>query len=554
MILCQALLVGALLSCGAGFSCLAAAPEAMDFLLLDPEPATGESLGMVTSIARSPSDESLWIGMDGDGILRIGRNGRRIRYTSASSHLVSDRISQLVFLPDGTLYILADNGQLVRYPSVEGFRPVSGLSCPVSAISPGPGPRLFLSLSDGSVWAGSSASAFQPFCQAAFPAAVIVPASDCLYLGGARAGEIAVFSSDGTQTGRFPGLPLPANCLAVSSSDSLFAGTDNGLYCFSEGNWQPVDIFGESTSRRVQSLLFDAGNRLWIASRAGLSCVDVSKTNVSKSEQFFSEQAFLPRASYIGLDGCLYFGSVRGVAAVSASDGIALAPWTMEPEPQESSPHASALWIIVAAILALSLGIVLGRRIRPRPVVEPVTPVAPATPQQMDPPAPDDSSVQGTPVVQAASVDTESVQVPSRPRVVKPVGPVPPAVSPSELIARVRQLESEPSEGFVSEVLPLIQASLTDPKFSVEDIASALHLSRVHVNRKLQAELGISPSLLIKASRMSVAVDLLLQNEIPVAEIASRTGFSSASYFSSAFREFFGVSPREYLSRPDMRP
>ena len=528
-------------------------PEALDFLLLDPEPATGESLGMVTSIARSPSDESLWIGMDGDGILRVGRNGRRIRYTSASGHLVSDRISQLAFLPDGTLYILADNGQLVRYTSVEGFRPVSGLSGPVSAISPGPGPRLFLSLSDGSVWAGSSASAFQPFCQAAFPAAVIVPASDCLYLGGARAGEIAVFSSDGTQTGRFPGLPLPANCLAVSSSDSLFAGTDNGLYCFSEGNWQPVDIFGESTSRRVQSLLFDAGNRLWIASRAGLSCADVSKTNVSKSEQFLPEQAFLPRASYIGFDGCLYFGSVRGVAAVSASDGIALAPWTIEPESQESSPHASALWIIVAAILALSLGIVLGRRVRSSPVVDPAAPGAPATPQQMDPPSPDDSSVQSAPAVQAASLDADPVQVPARPRTVKSVVPVSPAVSPSELIARVRQLESEPSEGFVSEVLPLIQASLADPKFSVEDIASALHLSRVHVNRKLQAELGISPSLLIKASRMSLAADLLLKNEIPVAEIASRTGFSSASYFSSAFREFFGVSPREYLSRADMR-
>ena len=73
-------------------------------------------------------------------------------------------------------------------------------------------------------------------------------------------------------------------------------------------------------------------------------------------------------------------------------------------------------------------------------------------------------------------------------------------------------------------------------------------MTRVHVNRKLQAALGVSPSLLLKAYRMRLAASLLVANEIPVSEIASRTGFSSSSYFSSAFKDFFGKSPSEYVS------
>ena len=521
----------------------------MDFLLLDPEPVTGESLGDVTAVACSPSDGSLWIGMDGQGLLRIGRNGRRIRYTRTSGHLYSDSVSQLVFLQDGTLYILDSAGALFRYSSVEGFRPVSGLSGAVTALAADASSRLLVSLADGSVLRGSGPADLGPLCQSAFPAAFLVAASDALYVCGKESGEIVAYSlSDGSLLRTLSGLSDPARCLVASSGGRLFAGTDSGLFAFRDGSWRSVDVLDASSSRRVQSLLTDALDRLWVATREGLCCVDVSESNVSKSELFFGGQAFQAMAAASDSEGVLYFGSLRGVAAVPQHASVETLPWVASPEPEQVLRHGPGFWWILWIVLALLLGLCIGRFLSSRQSArpnEPLTaPEAPESLQDVSKPDVSNSLIETPPVVEPT---------PARPKPARQVAPVPPATPPADLVAKVRELDADTPEGFVAEVLPIIRRSLSDPKFSVEDIASELRLSRVHVNRKLQAELGISPSLLIKAFRMSMASDLLLQNEIPVAEIASRTGFSSASYFSSAFREFFGLSPREYLARPDLR-
>ena len=120
--------------------------------------------------------------------------------------------------------------------------------------------------------------------------------------------------------------------------------------------------------------------------------------------------------------------------------------------------------------------------------------------------------------------------------------------APGDLMQLIDRLDHTDGDPFVSAVYDIIKESYSDPKLSVEDIARQLHLTRVHVNRKLQASLGVSPSLLLKAYRMRLASSLLKENGIPVSEIAANTGFSSSSYFSSAFKDFFGKSPSEYVS------
>ena len=124
---------GAFLCCCALAFCLTLVPAfaveedvpSVEFLSLDPEPVTGESLGFATAVVRSPSDGSLWIGMAEKGLLRIGRNGRRIRYTQQSGHLPSDQIKGLCASSDGVIYILDARGQVMRYSSVEGFKSLS---------------------------------------------------------------------------------------------------------------------------------------------------------------------------------------------------------------------------------------------------------------------------------------------------------------------------------------------------------------------------------------------------------------------------------------------
>lgn len=79
-------------------------------------------------------------------------------------------------------------------------------------------------------------------------------------------------------------------------------------------------------------------------------------------------------------------------------------------------------------------------------------------------------------------------------------------------------------------------------------------ISRVHLNRKLK-EFGLEPpSVLIRKCRMKQAARLLAENKVNVSEVAYRIGFSSHSYFSSSFWEFFGLSPKEFVTRLQENP
>lgn len=79
-------------------------------------------------------------------------------------------------------------------------------------------------------------------------------------------------------------------------------------------------------------------------------------------------------------------------------------------------------------------------------------------------------------------------------------------------------------------------------------------ISRVHLNRKLK-EFGLEPpSVLIRKCRMKQAARLLADNKVNVSEVAYRIGSSSHSYFSSSFREFFGFSPKEFVTRLQENP
>lgn len=109
-------------------------------------------------------------------------------------------------------------------------------------------------------------------------------------------------------------------------------------------------------------------------------------------------------------------------------------------------------------------------------------------------------------------------------------------------------------QGFYIEVVKLVERNFTDPAFSVESIAEHFGISRVHLNRKLKAESKESPSEMIKSARMNFAAELLRSGNYSVVEVARKSGFSSAAYFSSAFKEYFHESPSSFLPTSSLNP
>ena len=118
--------------------------------------------------------------------------------------------------------------------------------------------------------------------------------------------------------------------------------------------------------------------------------------------------------------------------------------------------------------------------------------------------------------------------------------------APEEVYASEPPIEQhlavDPS--FVARVEEIVMANFTDPAYSVETLADTLGITRVHLNRKLKEAGAPAPKLILKKARMDMALTMLREG-LPVSDVYAACGFSSASYFSSAFKEYFGYTPRE---------
>ncbi len=104
-------------------------------------------------------------------------------------------------------------------------------------------------------------------------------------------------------------------------------------------------------------------------------------------------------------------------------------------------------------------------------------------------------------------------------------------------------------EQFLRRVKHIVENRLSDSAFSVDELASAVHLSRVQLHRKLKALIDLPASDYIRALRLNKAAELLEHKTANIAEIAYDVGFTNPGHFSEAFRKQFEVLPSEFSSR-----
>ena len=105
--------------------------------------------------------------------------------------------------------------------------------------------------------------------------------------------------------------------------------------------------------------------------------------------------------------------------------------------------------------------------------------------------------------------------------------------------------ESEP-EFFMQRVNRFIRERIDQMQLQVPLLAEEMSLSVSQLDRRIMRITGTSPKQYIRDYRMKVAFELLAENQGNISEVASLTGFKSVSYFSTKFRERFGVPPSQY--------
>jgi len=98
---------------------------------------------------------------------------------------------------------------------------------------------------------------------------------------------------------------------------------------------------------------------------------------------------------------------------------------------------------------------------------------------------------------------------------------------------------------FINNLYSFIISHIDDPDLSVDRIAKENFISRSQLFRKLKAISGQSPNELIREIRLKKAMSLLKENGKTVMQIASEVGFKNEKYFSTRFKQHFGISPSE---------
>ncbi|WP_177181120.1 hybrid sensor histidine kinase/response regulator transcription factor [Parapedobacter koreensis] len=98
---------------------------------------------------------------------------------------------------------------------------------------------------------------------------------------------------------------------------------------------------------------------------------------------------------------------------------------------------------------------------------------------------------------------------------------------------------------FLNELAAVVEENIANSELNVDYLCERLATSRIQLYRKVKSLLDCSINDYISARRLRKA-KLLLQQSIPVNNVAYQTGFSSPAYFSTAFKNKYGISPSAF--------
>lgn len=116
-----------------------------------------------------------------------------------------------------------------------------------------------------------------------------------------------------------------------------------------------------------------------------------------------------------------------------------------------------------------------------------------------------------------------------------------------ELIVNPKEVDiTSDNDIFLASIMKLMEEHMSDEDFNIDLLAAELNISRSMLYRKLQSITGQSPVKFIRTIRMKRAAQLLEATSYNVSEVSMMVGFSDQRYFSTCFRQQFGMSPKEW--------
>jgi AraC-like DNA-binding protein len=107
---------------------------------------------------------------------------------------------------------------------------------------------------------------------------------------------------------------------------------------------------------------------------------------------------------------------------------------------------------------------------------------------------------------------------------------------------------SKKNTNFVHKVNAFIQENMAT-NIDLFLLSKVAGLSKYHFLHQYQMECGITPIKALWEMRCKEAITLLNYTQLPLKEIAQRTGFSDMKHFSRKIKAFCGKSPSEFRTK-----
>lgn len=116
----------------------------------------------------------------------------------------------------------------------------------------------------------------------------------------------------------------------------------------------------------------------------------------------------------------------------------------------------------------------------------------------------------------------------------------------SETNSKHRELDVH--ESFIEKAHAIVEKNLQNPDFSIKEFSAQLNISRSSLQRRLKAEVNLSPTEFIRDLRLKKAVKLLKSSTHNIDEVGLLVGFNSTSYFIRSFKKKYGKTPYTFQS------